>query len=190
MPVPRSMTAHTLNPTKGWPSPHALDCRARLSANVTIDPVYAGRVVHLNSVGELEMGVPDVAASTGKAHMPLFLFPNSDDPDVQNPASNPASVAGGWVPVAPQYPSGPAMALVATGGYEFESTEYNSSQSYAPGDGLTATASNSDSATGGVLLKGNAYAKSLVGVVSRGVVTNGHGVSALAFWPVFLPRNT
>ena len=139
------MTSHTLNAPKGWPSPHAVDFVAKLSANVTIDPVYAGRVVYLNSVGQFEMGLPN---TIGAGHMAIFLFNNSDDPDVKNAADDPASVAGGWVPIAPQYPTGGMMGLVAAGAYELESTEYDSAQSYVPGDCLTATPRNSNASTG------------------------------------------
>lgn len=189
MAVPRQMTAHTLEAPKGWPSPHAVDFRAKMSANVTIDPVFAGRVVHLNSAGEFEMGLPDVI---GAGHMPIFLFPNDDDPDVQNEGDDPATVAGAWVAIAPV---GNIMGLVAKGAYELESTEFQSEASlgatYAPGDCLTATADNANAVTGGRITRatgGLAYAEPLCGVVSRGVFSNSHGRDALAFWPVWLPR--
>ena len=175
------MTRHTLEAPKGWPSPHAVDFRAKLSANVTIDPVRAGRVVHLNSVGEYEMGLPDVVNA---GHMPIFLFQNSNDPDVANvdPA---AGEAGEWIAIAPV---GYLMGLVAAGAYELESTEFDTSLSYAPGDTLTATPSNTDATTGGRITKGTAYSKPLCGVVSRGKFENSHRRQALAFWPVWLPR--
>lgn len=49
MATPRQMTSHTLEAIKGWPSPHAVDFAATLSANVTNNgnAVYAGRVAHL-----------------------------------------------------------------------------------------------------------------------------------------------
>lgn len=189
MAAPRQMTAHTLEAPKGWPSPHAVDFAAKLSANVTIDPVFAGRVVHLNAAGEYEMGLPN---TVGKGHMAIFLFQNSDDPDVANPGGDPATEAGVWVAVAP---TGKIMGLVAAGAYELESTEFESEASlgvtYAPGDCLTATPSNTVAATGGRITRttnGLAYGAPVCGVVSRGVFTNSHGKSALAFWPVWLPR--
>jgi hypothetical protein len=189
MAAPRKMTAHTLEPVKGWPSPSAVDCRAKLSANVTIDPLYAGRVVHLNASGEYETGLPD---TIGKGHMPIFLFNNSDDPDVVNDGGDPATEVDVWVPSAP---TGYMMGLPAKGSYEFESTEFESeaslSATYAPGDCLTATHANTTAATGGRITRttnGLAYNKPVCGVVSRGVVTNSHGKSALAFWPMWLPR--
>ena len=80
--APRQMTAHTLDGIKGWPNNlHAVDFAAKLSPNVTIDPVFAGRCVHLNGAGEYEMGLPDIDKA---GHMPIFIFQNSDDPDVKN----------------------------------------------------------------------------------------------------------
>jgi hypothetical protein len=186
MATPRQMTAHTLEAIKGWPSPHAVDFATKLSANVTIDPVYAGRVVYLNSSGEYEMGLPDVQYA---GHMPIFLFQNSDDPDVSNPGGNPATEAGCWVAVTP---TGKIMGLVAAGAYELESTEFEPEATagvYAPGDTLTAINSNSNATTGGRITKGTAYAVPLCGVVSRGVRVNSHRKNALAFWPVWLPKS-
>jgi hypothetical protein len=183
------MTAHTLEAPKGWPNQHAVDFSAKISANVTIDPVFAGRVVHLNSSGEFEMGLPNVVKA---GHMPIFLFQNSDDPDVSNPGGNAATEAGVWVPVAP---TGKIMGLVAAGAYELESTEFEpvaTAGAYVPGDVLSATADNTDATTGGRITRNGiaAYEEPACGVVSRGVITNSHGRSALAFWPVWLPRQS
>lgn len=189
MAVPRQMTAHTLEAPKGWPSPHAVDFSAKLSANVTIDPVFAGRVVHLNASGEFEMGLP----TTVKAgHMPIFLFANSDDPDVSNPGGDAATEKGIWVAIAP---TGKLVGLVAAGAYELESTEFEAEATagtYAPGDCLSATADNANAVTGGRITRNGiaAYEDPLCGVVSRGVSENSHGQNALAFWPVWLPRQS
>jgi hypothetical protein len=172
MAAPRQMTAHTLNGLKGWPAPHALDFAAKLSeaipgANL---PVLSGTVVRLNSSGKFELGV-----GTAKV-MPLFLFNNSDDPDVQNDGGDAATEAGVWVPVTP---SGKAMALPATGAYELTSTEFVS-DTYAPNDALTAATAGGNA---GKLAKGTMYTDMIVGIVSRGQVDNGYGFNALAFWP-------
>lgn len=189
MVAPTQMTAHTLEGIKGWPSPHAVDFTARLSANVTIDPVRAGRVVHLNASGEFEMGLPDVV---GAGHMPLFIFQTSDDPDVNNDGGDPATDPNVFVAVTPV---GDLMGLVAIAGYEVESTEFESEASlgtsYAPGDCLTATADNANATTGGRITRctsGLAYSEPVCGVVSRGVFENSHRQNALAFWTAWLPR--
>jgi len=166
------MTEHTLNALKGWPSPHALDHAAELSESIPAGnlPVLGGSVVRLNSAGKFELGV-----GTAKV-MPLFLFQNSDDPDVQNDGGDPATVAGVFVPITP---SGKAMALVATGAYELTTTEFVD-DTYAPNDPLT-----SDTAGGnaGKVKKGTMYTDMIVGLVSRGKVDNGYGFDSIAFWP-------
>jgi hypothetical protein len=185
MSAPSQMTRHTLEAPKGWPNPHAVDFAAKLDPAVTIDVVHAGRVVHINRSGNYEMGLP-TGARLG--HMPIFLFQNSNDPDVANPGGNPATEAGVWVAVAP---TGVIMGLVAAGAYELQSTEFvpeASDGTYYPGDTLTAEADNTTFATGGVIKHGTAYLAPLCGVVSRGVFTNCYGRPCLSFWPVWLPQ--
>jgi hypothetical protein len=171
-----------LNAAKGWPNPHAVDFAttfdssqlAAISGNIA----FAGRVVHLDSAGKYRFGVAN-------RHMAMFLFQNSDDPDVSNYGGDPASEAGAWVPVAP---TGKIMALVACGAYELESTEFDTVQTYAPNQTLTA-ATGTTLATAGVLTNQSAtpYTNAVCGVVSRGKYTNSYGRSVLAFWPVYLP---
>ena len=188
MVAPRTIVSHTLEGLKGWPSLHALDFAAPLSANVTIDPLYAGRVVHLNTSEEFETGLPNTNLA---CNMPIFLIPNSDDNDVSNPGGDPESDYGAWVASDPP-PSAKLVGLVATGAYELQTTEFEPEADagvYNPGQGLTATNANTTAATGGRITKGTAYAVPLCGVVSRKVITNAHGVKALSFWPVWLPRH-
>jgi hypothetical protein len=176
------MTSHTLDTIKNSiTNPHHLDFTAKLSANVTVDPVWAGRVVHLNSIGEFELGLPDVSRA---GHMPIFLWQSSNDPDVLNDGGIGTEVDG-WVGISP---TGVLKGLVATGGWELEDTEFNASEDYAPGDCLTATASNSNATTGGRITKGVAYDVPVCGVVSRGVKQNSHRRSCLYFWSTWLPR--
>jgi len=186
MAVPRQMTAHTLEAPKGWPNPHAVDFAAKFSAAqlaaVSGGVAFAGRVVHLNNSGEYEFGV-------GNRHMAIFLFNNSDDPDVENPGGDPATIAGAWIPVAP---TGKMMGLVAAGAYELASTEFDSARTYNPNDCLTAV-TGTTLATCGVLTNASAtpYTNPVCGVVSRGRTSssakNSHGVAELYFWPVYLP---
>lgn len=181
MATPRQMTAHCLEHLKGvTPGVNYVDFRAKLSANVTIDPVYKGRVVHLNSEGEYEMGVGTQAV------MPLFLLSNSDDPDVRRTGGDPATEKGIW---RAGIPTGAMSALVAIGGFELLSTEFVAG-SYPPNTHLTAAASNSNASTGGVLTSGTLGTDTICGVVSRGVMAHKVGIAnpdALAFWPVYIP---
>lgn len=180
---PSLMFEHMLDPKKGWPSPTALDYDAKISANVTFD-VPRGRVVHLNSSGEFEMGVDQTS-------MGIFLFPGSLDFDVQNPGTTP----GGLFMHQAIAPTGKISGLVAKGGYELESTEFDDTNTYVPGDLLTAGTSNTVLATGGVLTNDGTgshgdvkqYVDPVCGVVSAGRHLNEHSVPVLRFWPEWLP---
>ena len=179
--MPRQMTDHTLDGVKGWPSPHAVDFQAPFKAADlstlagTGHPAYAGRVVQLDDNGNFIYGVGNYA-------MPLFLFNNSDDPDVANDGG---SSAGNWVGVTP---SGKLLAFVAIGGYELESTEFIDT-TYVPNDWLTAPTGTTN-ATSGVLTKETNRANPICGLVSRAKYVNSHGKSVIAFWPVFLPKRS
>jgi hypothetical protein len=173
MAAPRQMTANTLNALKGWPQMNAVDYHAAFDSSIPSGdlPVLAGSVVSLNSSGNYILGVGTTAV------MPLFLFNNSDDPDVQNDCGDASTTAGVWIPIAPV---GQALALVAIGAYELVSTAYVAG-SYPPNTPLTANLSGDTNP--GKLVAGTLYSDMIVGIVSRGVVDNGYGKNALAFWP-------
>jgi len=189
MPVPRQMTAHTLEAPKGWPSPHAVDYQAIFDATelaaISGNVAFAGRCVHIAADGEFQFGVTLL-------QMPLFIFQNSDDPDVENPGGDPATVSGAWIAVAP---TGKINAFVAAGAYELASTEFDATLTYVPNQLLYA-ATGTTLATAGVLTNagiGGAFwpALAAVGVVSRGRTSasaaNSHGVAEVHFWPQYLP---
>ena len=182
------MFEHALSHPKGWFEPSALDFVAKLSPEVSI-VAYGGRVVHVNPAGEFEMGI------SGQA-MPIFLLQADVDFDVSNPVVTP----GGQFMHQAIAPAGNMSGLVATGGYELESTEFDTTPAaaYAPNQLLTALANNADQNTGGVLSNDRAgaggsagavrpYQEACCGVVSRGQFKNEHNVPVLAFWPVYLP---
>lgn len=169
MAAPRQMTANSLNALKGWPQMNAVDYHAAFDSSVST-PVLAGSVVSLNSSGNFVKGVGNAAV------MPMFLFNNSDDPDVSNDGGDASTTPGVFIPISP---TGQALALVAVGAYELVSTAYVSG-SYPPNTPLS---SDSSGSTAGKLEAGTLYTNMIVGIVSRGVVDNGYGRSALAFWP-------
>ena len=174
MPAPRAMTRHTLSALKGWPSPHAVDFSAPFDPSVftqTRPIINAGTVVRLNNNGQYELGV-----GTQRV-MPLFLFTDSSAPDVENPGGNPATDRSAFVGIGP---TGKAMALVAVGAYELVSTEFDPAGTYTPNTPLTSPDSGPNA---GTLRPGTWYTDMIVGVVSRGIVDNGHGYPAVAFWP-------
>lgn len=172
MAAPRQMTANTLNALKGWPQPAAVDFHTELDDDVKnlIDPVLPGMVAHLGNNGKYQMGVGTYRV------MPLFLFNGSDDPDVKNDGGDAATEKNVWVPISP---TGQLMSLVAIGAYELVSTAFVAG-TYNPNDPLT---SPINGATAGKLQVGTLYTDMIVGFVSRGVVDNGYGHDAVAFWP-------
>jgi hypothetical protein len=171
------MFEHGLDVKKGWFDMASLDYDAKLASAVTFD-VPRGRVVHVDSDGSFRPG----AHNTGVA---IFLLNGSADADVSNPGT---TAAGNFMHRAIA-PSGKMSGLVATGGYEISTTEFDSAQEYTPGDLLTATASNTDAETGGVVTNESVvqYVNPVVGVVSSGKAKNHNGIQALSFWSVWLP---
>ena len=188
--VPSLMFEHALSHPKGWFEPSALDFSAKLAPVVTIE-AFGGRVVHLNAAGEFEMGI-DVAGT----EMAIFLLQADTDYDV----SNPGTTGTGIFMHQSISPAGNMSGLVATGGYELESTEFDDppNAAYAPNQLLTALDDQTTQATGGVLSNDRdgaggssglvrQYQDAACGVVSRGEFINEHQVPVLAFWPVYLP---
>lgn len=184
--APSLQAEHALSHPKGWFQPAALDFVAKLSPNVTIQ-AYGGRVVHVNAAGEFETGVSGTK-------MAIFLLQADTDYDV----SNPGTTGSGNFMHQSIGPSGNQSGLVATGGYELESTEFDTEATYLPNQLLTAKTANTTQATGGVLSNdrngsgGSAgavrqYVDAACGVVSRGAFRNEHSVDVLAFWPIYLP---
>jgi len=173
----RQMTSHTLDASKGWPQQYGVDFKAPLSASIPDSrlPVYAGHCVRLDSDGTFLLGVGTTAS------MPLFLFQNSDDPDIVNDGGDAAVDVGGWVGITP---GGGIMAIPAKAAVELMSTEYVAG-SYPPNTHLTAAIGTV--AASGRLVAGTVYTDTIVGIVSRGVVNNGHGVNAVTFWPWYIP---
>lgn len=169
MAAPRQMTANTLNALKGWPQMNAVDYTAALDSAITT-VVPAGSVVSLNSSGKFILGVGNTKV------MPMFLFANSDDPDIVNDGGDATTVKGVFIPIGP---TGQSLALVATGAYELVTTSYVSG-SYLPNAALTSATTGSNA---GKLSAGTMGTNMIVGLVSRGVVDNGYGKNALAFWP-------
>jgi hypothetical protein len=197
------MYTHELNPTKGWPSPAALDKRGVLDvATDAVGTVYAGMCIHKSPAasGSFRLGLPAASKSAGTAPMPVFVFQNATDFDVtidatgifgnnstQNIVGMSASDAGSTTPVSQKPVLG---GLVATGGYELQTTEFTGTPT--TGQVLTSLTSSADptncgkiavATTGSTITAGTI----LCGVVSDGVVSNDHvgGPNLLQFWPIY-----
>jgi len=172
---------HGLDIKKGWFDMASLDYSAKLGTVSFVVP--RGRVVHLEVVGGAEVFLPGVR----NTDVAIFLLNGSSDADV----SNPGTTASGRFMHQAISPSGKLSGVVATGGYEIDSTEFNANLSYAPGDLLTAPTgtSSGSAATAGVLTNAavTVYVTPVVGVVSSGKHVNHNGVDTLSFWSAYLP---
>ena len=178
-----------LDAVKGWFHLAALDKSAKLNSTLLTGStaVPAGRVAHLNASGEFVLGCENL-------EMPIFLWNGKDHPDVYNSGVSPTTSTTHWTAISP---TGVMSGLVATGGYELQTTEFET-DTYAINDALTAD--NAVSTTDGKLAKRTSGTQ-VCGIcsvhvggeqgVSQGtanpVGTNAHGVSTITFWPVFVP---
>lgn len=190
------MFDRALEPLKGWFHLAALDKSAKLSAallaSATVIP--AGRVACINDDGEFALDRS--STSNELTCMPIFLWNGSDHPDVYNDGTSSITSTVHWIGISP---TGVMSGLVATGGYELQTTEF-AARTYLPNDLLTAS-------TEGVLTNEDvtAFTTWICGVASwhvqgmadgtdpyGGAATspvgyNAHGVSVLSFWSYFLP---
>jgi hypothetical protein len=185
------MFERALDAVKGWFHLSALDKSAKLSSTLLgMTTVPAGRVAVLNDAGEFVLNRTTIT-NTGTA-MPIFLWNGSDHSDVYNDGTSSVTDVVHWYGISP---TGVMSGLVATGGYELQTTEFDSTQAYVANDLLTAS-------TAGVLTNASAvqYTNWICGVASwhvnadnqtaaatSPVGTNAHGVSTLTFWTYFLP---
>lgn len=187
MPTPVYQFEHALDVVKGL-TLHKLDFVAPLASSVTLDPVYAGRVVHLNSDGAFELGAVDM-------QMPIFLIQSSNSPDVSNP---------GGTHYTAGLPNLKMSGNVATGGFELSSTEFPTGVTFAPGDLLHAPTEaeivGSDKSAAGKLHKAKTwpggsgalvYPKdNICGIVSQALSTDMNGQSVVKFWSTYTPGNS
>ena len=189
------MYEQALDPLKGWFHLSALDKSAKLTSTLLLSATAtpAGRVAVLNDAGEFQLDRTDVATIThGDTAMPIFLWNGSDHADVYNDGTSPVTGTVHWIGVSP---GGTMSGLVATGGYELQTTEFDADQSYLPNQLLTAD-------TDGILTNAAvvAYSTWVCGVTSwhvqgdnqSGAATspvgnNANGVEVLSFWTYFLP---
>jgi hypothetical protein len=195
------MYEQSLDAVKGWFHLAALDKSAKLNATLlaTATDIPAGRVAILNDAGEFttdRTGAGGGTCTNSATAMPIFLLNSKFDPDVSNVGLNPASTVTNWYAISP---TGVMTGLVATGGYELQSTEFYADGTYLPNQPLTAVT------TTGVLTDasatvGNAWICGICSTHVNGdnqttqatpgsaVGVNAHGVSVITFWPVFLPK--
>lgn len=194
------MFEQSLDALKGWFQLSALDKSAKLDATLmaSATEVPAGRVAVLNDVGEFVINRSTVSAP--KTAMPIFLWNGKTSADVYNDGKSPTTSLTHWFAISP---TGVMSGLVATGGYELQTTEFDTAQSYIVNQPLTADNS-------GVLSNQTAvqFANWICGICSTHVQAaadttpdtgqatnpgnpvgnNAHGISVLTFWSYFLPQ--
>lgn len=169
---------HGLDIKKGWFDMASLDYSAKLGSVPFNLP--RGRVVHLENVGGQEVFLPGVR----NTDVAIFLLNGATDFDVSNPGT---TASGKFVQQAIS-PTGKMSGVVATGGYEIDSTEFRSDLTYAPGDLLTAVTGSCPINAGTLTNSGVVqFVNPVVGVVSSGKHMNHNGVNTLSFWSVYLP---
>lgn len=180
MTAPSQMFRHALSALHGWPRDYALDYAAPLASGQTASRAVAGRCVSIDSSAKFIMGCDNKS-------MPMFLVNGANSFDVNNSGVD-ADGNREWAGVNPPDSGGNLTALVATGAFELETTEFIDDDNLLPGTYLTAH--NTDDSDQGKLkyYSGQAYgATSVVGVQSRVRGKNSYKVETLCFWPVFLP---
>lgn len=162
--TPAQMFDHELNPVKGWWDMHALDKRVEIGTNAV--------TVQRGMVGYIHPTTHDYILGVVNGYMPMFNFQSESDFDANSDVGN---ISGGWI-----------NCLVATGGYELETTEFVAGGSYDPQTPLTG-ASGADI---GKLTPSAGWAGGdmIVGIMSQpGPRTNDHGKEVIRFWSVFQP---
>lgn len=163
--TPAQMFDHELNPVKGWPSINALDKSAEIGDGVT--GIVAGMCVSLNSSSKFKRGCAN-------GEMPLFAFQSQNDFDVNSDVGN---LSGGNL-----------MALVATGGYELETTEFTG-VSFVPNAPLTSEEVVAADIGKLKVTTIDHATDMIVGVVSdSGPITNENAKNVIRFWPVYMPQ--
>ena len=164
--VPRQMFDHTLVVIKGPPRLNRLDYAIPPVSSGTFNQ---GALVSMNEDGLLVKGL--AKPLIGTRPMPMFAIQDRDSYDANSDVGN---ISGGV-----------NSAVVATGNFEIETTEFVAG-TYLPNKLLTA-ATAGDTGKVNVVTVAPYLGETVVGVVSKGTSINYNGKSVLRFWPVFLP---
>lgn len=170
--TPAQMFDHTVIELSGRSLTYPLDFAGPVSDAETI-PVYQGGICSLNDAGEFVVGLgalDNEAQADGKTIMGLIAIQGSEEYDVLSDVGN--------------FSGGVQSALVASGGYEIETTEFVAAN-YVPNEALTFGV---DANRGLITKAGANYSDvNVIGVVSRSEKANEYNKSVLGFWSVFCP---
>lgn len=204
-------------PLRGFSRDHALMKRVTPSGNVSVASLYPGLVVHPVSSDTFSPGMPNqfprVVCELGSAvgrGLPLYLLNGTIDFDTSLsllPAGVPlyGNAANPFAAISAM-PTPPATAtylgILASGGFEFETTEFDTAQTYVAGQPLRTVTSNSSTDGGKVTNQGNAVSAfgtgtfnvnptassdQVVGYVSAGAYANAYMKTVLSYWTWFIP---
>ena len=175
----KEMYRHELNPVKGWWDAHALDLAALAVFGVG-KVINKGAVMSLRSDGKLQLGLACNA-------MPIFAFNASFDFDAVPDAGGMVGPSNGGVALDVETEAS-MTGVVAIGGYELQSTEFDATYdaSYVPNQALTAYVPGH--AKAGQLKPGTQFTNTLCGVCSKGLSTSDAGIQVLQFWGVWIPQ--
>jgi len=181
--TPGQMFDHTGIELSGRSLTYPLDFAApAVAASVDAVAVMQGGVCTLNDAGEIQAGLglgndAEIGAVAGKTPMALFAIQGRDEFDSNSDIGN--------------FSGGVQSVLVASGGYELETTEFVQGVgiSYLPNQPLTfGLTGDSPTARGLVKKAGAKYSdEQVIGVVSRAAKANEYNKQVLAFWSVFCP---
>jgi len=168
---PGQMFDHNLDVVKGPSLMHRLDFHA---APVADEAIKEGSLMSLDSAGKFIAGCPPGAATITQP-MPIFAIQGINDFDANSDIGN---ISGGVM-----------SGVVATGGYELATTEFDAALTYAPNELLV----SDEGGTKGWVTQAAAApygAETIVGCVSKPAAVNADGKNMLAFWSLFLPSAT
>jgi len=169
MAAPAQMFDRRLNPTKGWPSPYALDKAQQLTEG---DNTKAGMIMHLDPVtNKFKRGLPD-------REVPIFAWNSEGDFDAGGVDDGNISNYGNLKGLS---------GLVCIGPFEVQTTEFVSGEAYPANTPLKVDQGDLVAADLGKVKPGEFYTDTIVGVVSDGQSSNVHGRQVVACWTYFLP---
>jgi len=147
----------------------ALDTPSITAPRATGETLLVGRCWYRNSAGEFVQGL-------AKNAMGYLGIQNSTDKDVQATVGNFQSENSSGYPVCWTF--------------EIETTEFDSTQTFAINNFLTAwdaTSGGVVTADIGLVCLGVPYTDTVIGQVSAAVAANENSKSVLRFWTMFLP---
>lgn len=213
---PTQMYDYSVNVVKGGfvGQPWTVDKVAPIN-DADVDPEFfrSGRIVHLDDNGRWNLGVPLPTVTV--APVPYILWPNARDYDVIGFEGNitGALTAPGSASPNPWINASQPSALCCAATSEVETTEFDASVNYAPGEFLTALVyedgtpgdgeTDDPNEAGRVVKVDGSYAEIIVGVVSevfsvaglssnpnthRNPNLNHHNKPILKFITTFIPR--